>query len=135
MIKANELRLGSAFEYRIQDDLDDRKDWWEFSTADSQDISLLESNFDYDYRGIALTDKILLGIKNSYVAAQNKSKICIPAPYGFEFHFDKYGNDYVLSVYCNTGVFVPQMCKYLHQLQNLWFSIVNEELVFSSTEP
>ena len=84
---------------------------------------------------IELNSKNILRIKNSFVAAENSNKICITAPYGFELHFDKYGNDYVLSVYCNTGVFVPQECKYFHQIQNLWFSIFSEELVFSSTEP
>ena len=84
---------------------------------------------------IKLTDKVILGIKGSFVAAQNKNKICITAPYGFEFHFDKYVEDYMLSIYCNTGCFVPQKCMFLHELQNLWFSLVGEELVFSSTEP
>ena len=83
---------------------------------------------------IKLTDKIILGINGSFVAGGNKSKICITAPYGFEFHFDKYGEDYVLSVYCKTGWFVPQKCSHLHEFQNLWFSLVGEELIFS-TEP
>ena len=84
---------------------------------------------------IKLTDKVILRIKNSFVAAVNNSKICITAPHGFEFHFDKYGEDYVLSVYCNTGCFVPQKCSHLHEFQNLWFSLCGEELIFFSTEP
>ena len=60
--------------------------------------------------------------------------------YGYEhnensFEIEKLLNEhYILSINCNEYN-VGEPFKYVHQLQNLFFSLTGEELVFSSTEP
>ena len=34
-----------------------------------------------------------------------------------------------------TVIELSQICEYIHQVQNLYFALCGEELVFSSTEP
>ena len=132
MIKANELKKFNLVEFKNK--IVSVECIYRLSIIVIQNDN--EEFIDYEMiYPIKLTDKVILGINGSFVASQNKNKICIKAPYGFEFHFDKHGEDYVLSIYCNTGCFVPQKCTFLHELQNLWFSLLGEELVFSSTEP
>ena len=116
---------------RLNNYLFDKQNNQIFKVQFSDLIAMQNGEIDY-YFQLKITKELLLSIKNSFVA--NTNKICITAPYGFELHFDKYGNDYVLSVYCSTGVFVPQKCSYLDELQNLWISLFGEELIFS-TEP
>ena len=118
---------------RLNNYLFDKQNNQIFKVQFSDLVAMQNGEIDY-YFQLKITAELLLKIKNSFVAARKSDKICISAPYGFEFHFDKYGNDYVLSVYCTTGVFVPQKCSYLDELQNLWFYLFGEELVFS-TEP
>lgn len=144
MIKLNELRKGNRFHPCKEIDgiiLPETSMVWKVDEISFVGVGYVNPNHEYalfktanHIEPIKLTDSVILCVKNSFIAAKDKTKICITAPYGFEFHFDKYGEDYVLSVYCNTGCFIPQKCEYLHDLQNLWFSICGEELVFS-TEP
>lgn len=106
----------------------------------------------FDDNKIALTNGIiqLPGTKLDYIKPVEldieffvKHKISKATNNGFyisvpkikaEIHFEKTGLNYVCVVYCSTGVLIPNDIKYAHQLQNLFFSIVGEELVFS-TEP
>ncbi len=135
MLKANELRLGNAFEYRIQDSLDERKDWWEFSTIDSNDLAILESNVDYDYRPIKLTDKIILGIKG-FEKVYNSKYTRIIEFYNSDkmqlvkWTYKKEEKKFNLEI---NGHSYPHI-ECLHQLQNLFFFLFSEELIFSSTE-
>ena len=127
MIQPQELRIGNYVEYRIQDELDDRKEWWELSIIDSSDLQILESGIDDDYRAIPLTEEILLkfGYKkirdneflfdNHFIIFIKESKIdfCL---------FNSEGNDF----------FVCEI-QFAHELQNLHYSIKKEELQFKQT--
>ena len=116
-MKVNELRIGNLIEYRIQDDLDDRKDWWEVSKIDATDLCILESNIDYDFRPIPLTEEWLLKL-------------------GFEYdkEYDIYfiddfairGKDFVL---CDIDIEVK--FEYVHRLQNSYFELKNKELCYN----
>lgn len=61
-LKAKELRIGNYVEYRIEDELDSRKEWWEVTVIDSDDINWLEkeSPESTDYRPIPITEEWLL---------------------------------------------------------------------------
>lgn len=124
MIQPQELRIGNYVEYRIQDELDDRKEWWELSIIDSTDLQILESRIDDDYRAIPLTEEILL--KFGYIGNEpvfsEKSTI-------FTFGIHKIWKPFniFLDEYYRFEI------KYLHQLQNLYFALTGEELKFKQT--
>ena len=112
-MKVNELRIGNLIEYRIQDDLDDRKDWWEVSKIDATDLCILESNIDYDFRPIPLTEEWLL-------------------KFGFKYNkgFDIYQkDDFIIRrkdfVLCDIDIEVK--FEYVHRLQNAYFELKNKE--------
>lgn len=125
MIEPKDLRIGNYVEYRIQDELDDRKEWWELSIIDSTDLQILENGIDDDYRSIPLTEEILLkfGYKkirdneflfdNHFIIFIKESEIdfCL---------FNSEGNDF----------FVCEI-QFAHELQNLHYSIKKEELTFN----
>ena len=133
-MKATELRIGNLIEYRIQDDLDDRKDWWEVSKIDATDLCILESNIDYDFRPIPLTEEWLL--KFGFNKEYQKGYIGI----------DVYNSDFVLTEPLKMGEWqtnytfqfetgsVPKFkeIEYVHQLQNLYFALTGEELVLKN---
>ena len=124
MIQPQELRIGNYVEYRIQDELDDRKEWWELSIIDSSDLQILESGIDEDYRAIPLTEEILLkfGLKK------------------IDDNLWQYKNGYLIGFYTkrwfigkyNFDDMVEMITSfyYAHQLQNLYFALTGEELTF-----
>ena len=133
-MKATELRIGNLIEYRIQDDLDDRKDWWEVSKIDATDLCILESNIDYDFRPIPLTEEWLLnfGFNKEYQKGYIGIDVC--------------NSDFVLTEPLKMGEWqtnytfqfetgsVPKFkeIKYVHQLQNLFFCLCGEELILKN---
>jgi hypothetical protein len=119
MINANELRIGNLVEYKITDKFDERKEWWEVSKIDADDIhwlSKVDTNDD-DFRAIPLTEEWLLKcgfVENCYQ--------------------DRFENKFI-HVQCNkirgkTELWIENIphIKYLHQLQNLYFALTGEEL-------
>lgn len=122
-MKAEELRIGNLVEYKINDKFDDRKEWWEVSEIDADDIHWLSKvdKEDENFRQIPLTEEWLL-----------------------KFGFEKDGNDLILDnglfllVSYNDDEFVHLKSnhletivsiKYLHQLQNLYFALTGIELL------
>jgi hypothetical protein len=122
-MKATDLRIGNLYEYFILDRNDERKEWWEVSVCDAQDLVYLEKNpDDKDYRPIPLTQEWLM-----------------------IFEFKKEGNNFVknnlgigISKYSVSivvidiidGSIIPiyTEIKYVHQLQNLYFALTGSEL-------
>lgn len=117
-MNATELRIGNSTEYFIKDELDERKEWWEVNALDIDDIAdinFLGSKL-AGYRPIPLTEEWLL-------------------KFGFEhreFSFDKGSfflskrtgkNEYLYQAHTNRF-----QVKYVHQLQNLYFSLTAIEL-------
>ena len=123
IMKANELRIGNLIEYRISDRFDKRKEWWEVSEIDADDIHWLSKVMpeDEDFRAIPITEELLekLGFK------QNKfDKVFEVENCQIEIYF--FDNDIKCTV-CVDSV-INKNIKHVHQLQNLYFALTGSEL-------
>ena len=118
-MKATELRIGNLIEYKIKDKLDERKEWWEVSKVDFQDLTWLDSNpEDTDFRPIKLTEEWLL--KFGFVKKEIGYSKLTEMEQCFLISFGKH-----TSV---NGIKFNNEIKTVHQLQNLYFSLTGEEL-------
>lgn len=128
MIKANELRTGNLLEYYIESD----NLGWQFSTIEWQDIRESQEkneSFNSGYRGIDLTEKLLLMVGYSVVNENSAGK-----RYGYIIE-GNYRSDLVLIFWKKTenkGKFfrdgLRHEIKFLHSLQNIHFALTGEEL-------
>lgn len=125
MINAKELRIGNLIEYRISDRFDKRKEWWEVSEIDADDIHWLSKVMpeDEDFRAIPLTEEWLLKL-------------------GFKKERERYFNTFIVLRFINNKVDVFNLgvshdeeyfeflnsINYVHQLQNLHFALTQREL-------
>ena len=133
MIQPKELRLGNYIEYRIQDELDERKDWWELSTIDATDIAILESGIDEDFRPIPLTEGILLkfGFDKKQIREELKNKF---GDYAFSLN----NIPFYTLIEANDGFMLSKFetyittVVYIHQIQNLFFCLCGKELQLNS---
>ena len=121
-MEIRELRIGNYFEYRVQDELDDRKEWWELSIIDSTDLQILESGIDDDYRAIPLTEEILL--KFGFFKKLGNYEL-----ENFRFHISQPMN-FDGFVFCEGYSVITDKIQFVHQLQNLFFALTGEELTF-----
>lgn len=124
-MKANELRIGNLIEYRISDRFDKRKEWWEVSEIDADDIHWLSKVMpeDEDFRPIKLTDEWLIKL-------------------GFKKEGERFFNTFIVLRFINNKVDVFNLgvsqddeyleflnsINYVHQLQNLHFALTHREL-------
>lgn len=116
-MQANELRIGNYIYYNGK-----------LSKIDLTDFrDILEDEYEINYyKSIPLTDEILLrcgfedkGIDDNWIIFRFKSiRICKTEMLGFIFNFDN-GEEYV-------------KVKYLHQLQNLCFTLTGKELTYNN---
>jgi hypothetical protein len=121
MIKLNELRLGNLvwlkshhYPVRVEEMFKSYDDLVVLST-DLHSGEKLE-----DYEGIPLTEEIL--IKAGF---EKKDYVFFIGHHGFCLAFD--GQDYCLHQNPDTDVVIAY-CRFLHQLQNLYFLIRGKEL-------
>ena len=116
-MKSNELRIGNLIEYRISDRFDKRKEWWEVSEIDADDIHWLSKVMpeDEDFKAIPLTEEWLLkfGFEKEYGAFKLKGLKCWLTKYTSEPN--------LYSV--NIGNIKLSTLKYVHELQNLYFAL------------
>jgi len=126
MIKANELRLGNLFLYNYKTDLISSVEWIQ---PDSVNITF-ERQPDLvngvvcspsDLMPIELTETLLskLGFFDKGFGDFKKGQLRLSR---------ESKNHFV------TNGFMVEI-QFIHQLQNLYFAVCGEELVFSSTEP
>lgn len=132
-MKASELRVGNLVNYRIIDEFDKRKEWLEVSQIDYDDLRILEieNENNQDYLPIKLNKEWLLKL------GFNKLENDIPTYYkcfgnmildDYEFSFNIYVDwklNYFITVFGRKITI-----KYVHQLQNLYFALTEEELNF-----
>ena len=119
MINAKELRIGNLVEYKITDKLDERKEWWEVSEIDADDIHWLSKVMpeDEDFRAIPITEEWLfkLGFINDKV---------------LEFYRNDFTDSTIIIDYnfiCLLGYSHVKL-NYVHELQNLYFALTQREL-------
>ena len=118
MVKANELRIGNM----LYSNLTERN--FACSSEEIYNLSMDYNEENANY--IELTEKSFLKAgfihKNGYGRIHSKLKGNI--------FISECGSYYVYQYYD-----IRIELKYVHQLQNLYFALCGEELVFSSTEP
>jgi hypothetical protein len=124
MIKSNELREGNMFQYFIGEEGCE----WEHTKIDWQDIKWAAEkpeNFNEVHKPILLREALThLGFKLS-----NPKLLFLPVPeIKAEIHFEihNYGN--VITIHSDFGNFIPNDIDYVHQFQNLYFSLTGREL-------
>ena len=142
MIKPQELIIGNYVEYRIQDELDDRKEWWELSIIDSSDLQILESRIDDDYRAIPLTEEMhnkFGGYKNGFNNFEYelpiKNNFSIKIIFSGDYVFLRQSNSHNIHEDDVVSVWNKDLTKrdmYVHEFQNLYFSLCGEELTFKN---
>lgn len=121
-ITARDLRIGNYVNYRIQDDLDERKDWFECSKIDANDLVVLESGIDYNYQPIPITEDWLLkfGFVNLQKEADNNGGLV-----------ELIHNNVIGYRFAPEGAYGHTEIKYVHQLQNLYYALTQTELTLT----
>ena len=139
-ITARDLRIGNYVNYRIQDDLDERKDWLECSVIDANDLVILESGIDCDYQPIPLTEEWLLRFGFEKYDFMNgffvklKDRHLMVQFYKSEIHifFTKVSKDSQGHWMKGRDYFIDKnSILYLHTFQNLIFALTQTELTIS----
>lgn len=125
MIKPNELRIGNALEYFVEDSLSESE--WILNIVDADDIALAckDKYFNKYYRPIPLTPEILE--KCGFVGKKQwfyKERFLL----GFISTDDNLQAEWKFGG--TDGGWNLINIKHLHQLQNLYFALTGEELTF-----
>ena len=125
-MKVTELRLGNLIERKIQDELDERKEWWEVSKVDFNVLTWLDSfPEDDDFRLIKISEEWLLkfefykdGAVFTIKPNEDENLFIIKS-----FNYNMFGmlidiNDEIPFIYLSN----------INKLQNLYFALTGEEL-------
>ena len=141
-MEIRELRIGNYFEYRIQDELDDRKEWWELSIIDSSDLQILESRIDDDYRATPLTEEMhnkfgvyKNGFNNFEYELPIKNNFSIKIIFSGDYIFLRQSNSHNIHEDDVISVWNKDLTKrdmYINEFQNLYFALTGEELTFKN---
>jgi hypothetical protein len=128
-MKATDLRIGNYHYYLVKDHLDKRKEWNEVFQIDALDLVKLSEIEDLNYQPIPLTEEWLkkLGFKLVF-AGQGDGYIY---EYGelcktLTIH-SRDRNKFLYSTFNSCEKHI----QYVHQLQNLYFALTNEELTLT----
>jgi len=129
-MKATDLRIGNLVNYKIVDKLDKRKEWFEPCEIDAVDLQVIDS----DYQPIPLNEEWLLkfwfdehGEFGEYYRIFNKGLIIDVEDTNNEFIVWVRIGDDILKPLLEVGYPIAYI-QYVHQLQNLYFALTNEEL-------
>lgn len=125
-MKASELRIGNYHYYTCEDSLDERKKWDEVCQIDSQDLVWLESNpDDEDFKPIPITEEWLLYFGFEYASDPDYYNITFEI---LDFYFQSNAK---LEGFVCIQINEILVIKYVHQLQNLYFTLTGEELLLN----
>lgn len=122
-MRATELRIGNLFYYHIKNNLDERKEWDEVGQIDYEDLkTLTEFDNNSEYKPIPLTEEWLLkfGFKKNYKRGyilKINSFLRIAGFQTIPHLYLEYEENYCLVT-----------LEYVHQLQNLYFALTENEL-------
>ena len=125
LLSARELRIGNLINYKIQDALDQRKQWYEVSEIDYDDLRLIGNKDCENYQRIPLTEEWLLKFGFKHIR-NNWYNIHAGINTFNVYLFDEIG--YRVEI-VNQSIAV---LKYLHQLQNIYFCLCGKELIINN---
>ena len=136
MIAANELRLGNALEYLVEDCVDNSSEWMLniVDTADIVDAASNESIFNKYYRPIPLTPEILekCGFKKELFEMSGCEVWHVPNTLWRVARSYRDENEYKLwHERISPPTWNLKTLKYLHELQNIIFALTHEELNYT----
>ena len=122
-----ELRIGNYIIGKCVDELDERKEWWEqYQIKDAEDLMGVKDGWD---KRIPLTEEWLM------IFGFKKDEYNDDRPFYYTFKgFRLNCNMGFLTLYNSNELayFRPIELKYVHQLQNMFFSLCGEELELKS---
>ncbi len=118
-----ELRIGNYVNYIVQDNLDERKEWFEVSIIDAADLAVLEKNpSDECYQRIPLTEEWLVklkAIKLDDCFFYTRFKLFFLPNYGYWYVADAETNCYMTKV------------EFVHEWQNFVYVMNDTELTLN----
>lgn len=121
-ITAQQLRIGNILECKIQDELDERKEWHEPYTIDAEDIlacSIDEKGFNEWQRPIPLTEEILIKCGFDHIQSMLFIKDYI------RIYLDDDGEFTVNNINGETVEY-----RHLHTLQNIFWLLTGKDLIY-----
>jgi hypothetical protein len=123
-MKATELRIGNLVNYKIVDELDERKEWFEPCEIDAVDLQVIDSY----YQPIPLTEEWLLrfGFEDKKTCFNLSKREELGHDFG-DFAVSKY-DDTQMKVWRGDRSIGGCHIQHVHQLQNLYFALTGEEL-------
>lgn len=130
-MKAKDLRIGNLVYYRVQDELDDRKEWDEINVVDAEDILYIEAcelnGWKHGYSLIPLTQDRMteLGFQSIGVWSDANSLSGLVVRSDQRYDGFKIIKDYYFQ-YGENKVKI----EYVHQLQNINFALTSIELEY-----
>lgn len=124
-----EFRIGNLINYRIVDEMDERKEWLEVSEIDYDDLRIIgaKHEMNQDYQRIELTEKWLERLGFSVINESSAGK-----RYGYVID-GIFSSDLTFTFWKITkeaGKFFrgDLELKSVHQIQNLYFALTGREL-------
>jgi hypothetical protein len=143
-MEAKDLRIGNLVNYKIVDKLDSRKEWYEVSKIDIDDLRVLQvkDEMNQDYEPIPLTEEWLLKFGFEKVIYESDE-----TGYNNDYELDikgvgliSYSDDFSCALFGSKESskdelgFLPNWdnCKHVHQFQNLYFALTGQELTLNN---
>lgn len=130
-MNAKDLRIGNIVHYKVNDELDERKEWNEINIVDAEDILSIEDyeskKQEHPYYPIPLTEEWLknLGFIQTYKSSMQTRYDADELGHG-EIGITIWEGKWSFRYYSERNI----SCKYVHQLQNLHFALTGEELSY-----
>lgn len=136
-MNAKDLRIGNIVHYKVEDELDDRKEWNEVDIIDAEDILSIEDyeskKQNHPYSPIPLTDEWMIRLGGRDRGGYSILTLDVSI-YGEETRIVFELLNGMLTLYAND----ERVCFYkdpsVHQFQNLYFALTGEELKYQSTK-
>lgn len=131
-MKATDLRIGNIINYLCEDNLDERKEWYEPAVIDWHDLKYLSEREERNkvlipdkkvkpnYEPIELTSDIISKTHFYYDSDSESFQIsdCTLKLYDYD------DDGFMCVIFGNESHFI----NHLHQLQNLYFALTGKEL-------
>lgn len=129
MINKEELAIGNAVFYEVEDRLDKRKKWNEVNFIEAEDLVYLSKNNDDKYNPIELTKEVLknnLGFEvtdmGDFWQAQNEDFVLVQ----IKFNFGNVQMPWIFMI--NSSMQGSIKFNSVHHLQNTYYDLKGKEL-------